>query len=405
MKLAAWVALGLVLASLAGSGLLPVPFPVTLDDRVQIFYYPWFTNLSKDGTWGMWGASGHRPPADIAPRFYPRLELYSSGDVATIRQHLQWIQRAHVSVIIYSWRGQGGFEDRNLPLFLNLSQEYGMKVALHVEPLDKGPEGYRTALVYFFDTYGSHPALYRRSGRPVVYFFAPYLTSISGWGRLLSPGGDLTIRGTPYDIVALAQATNTSFIDPLQGGSFDGMYMYDASGKTDLRLMLHWPYLSTFARSRGKIFIPTAGPGYNDTGIRAGDRSPWVVQRDGFNRYDFMWQMALSMDFVPDYVTVTSFNEWGEGTQIEPAVAHQGSLDYGSLDPMAYLDRTAHWVDVYRGMLEGHPLGANNLLAVGVAGATVLVPAAYWRRRHGAGVPGPRGEVLTVHDSTEHPSR
>lgn len=252
-----------------------------------------------------------------------------------------------------------------------------MRVAIHFEPVFRAPEGYRSAIAYVMEEYGQHPSLYRRGGLPVMYFFAPYLISIEGWARIFSPVGDLSIRGSAQDIVALAQATNTSFIDPVAGGFFDGMYMYDVSGMTDLREMLHWPYLYAFAKSRGKIFIPSVGPGYDDRPIREGDRSAWQVERDGFTRYDSMWRMAIRMGFVPDYITVTSFNEWGEGTQIEPAIPHTGSEDYGTLPPDAYLDRTAEWVSTYLELLRGHPLALNPTLILGSCGIAILGSAAY----------------------------
>jgi len=58
----------------------------------------------------------------------------------------------------------------------------------------------------------------------------------------------------------------------------------------------------------------------------------------------------------PDVVSITSFNEWGEGTQIEPARAHRGYLDYtgawglsGSAAQTAYLTRTAYWTGRFHG--------------------------------------------------------
>ena len=33
----------------------------------------------------------------------------------------------------------------------------------------------------------------------------------------------------------------------------------------------------------------------------------------------------------PDYISVTSYNEWGEGTQIEPAVPHVTTHTFGAL--------------------------------------------------------------------------
>ena len=53
----------------------------------------------------------------------------------------------------------------------------------------------------------------------------------------------------------------------------------------------------------------------------------------------------------PEVIGITSFNEWHEGTQIEPAVTKQVGayqyLDYAAREPAWYLDRTAHWVSQY----------------------------------------------------------
>ena len=49
-----------------------------------------------------------------------------------------------------------------------------------------------------------------------------------------------------------------------------------------------------------------------------------------------MWNKALSIK--APLVSITSFNEWHEGTQIETAVERKGYEDYG--DPNLYLDIT-----------------------------------------------------------------
>lgn len=96
-----------------------------------------------------------------------------------------------------------------------------------------------------------------------------------------------------------------------------------------------------------------------------------------------MWSEAVRAH--PDVVTVTSYNEWGEGTQIEAAAAGaayapppdlgpaahaapddpetrqawEGMLqaeraysDYEGLAPSYYLDRTRHWADRLHGSAE-----------------------------------------------------
>ncbi|HEX6664773.1 MAG TPA: hypothetical protein VF025_13965, partial [Gaiellaceae bacterium] len=64
--------------------------------------------------------------------------------------------------------------------------------------------------------------------------------------------------------------------------------------------------------------------------------------------YDSMWEAAIRAD--ANLVTVTSYNEWGEGTQIEPA-GHGGRYEsydgayglYGKRAERAYITRTAYW--------------------------------------------------------------
>ena len=71
-----------------------------------------------------------------------------------------------------------------------------------------------------------------------------------------------------------------------------------------------------------------------------------------------MWHAAIAAG--ADEVTITSFNEWQEGTQIEPAAppARHGDYSYisyngawgltGVAAEPAYLDRTAYWAALLR---------------------------------------------------------
>ena len=72
-----------------------------------------------------------------------------------------------------------------------------------------------------------------------------------------------------------------------------------------------------------------------------------------------MWRAAIQRS--ADRVTITSYNEWHEGTQIEPAADHSrgaaatGTCTYdgawglhGHAAENAYLVRTRYWSDVFR---------------------------------------------------------
>ncbi len=72
-----------------------------------------------------------------------------------------------------------------------------------------------------------------------------------------------------------------------------------------------------------------------------------------------MWMAALAAH--PNLITITSFNEWHEGTQIEPAappavrdgnayLGYDGAWGLrGVPAETAYLARTAYWTRIYEG--------------------------------------------------------
>jgi hypothetical protein len=62
-----------------------------------------------------------------------------------------------------------------------------------------------------------------------------------------------------------------------------------------------------------------------------------------------MFQSALDLN--PPFISITSFNEWHEGTQIEPSASHEVEnfkyIDFAPHDPEYYLTKTKEWIDRY----------------------------------------------------------
>lgn len=84
------------------------------------------------------------------------------------------------------------------------------------------------------------------------------------------------------------------------------------------------------------LFIPSVGPGYDDLPVRPWNEANTRARREGAY-YEEMWNAALGLD--SKIVSITSFNEWHEGSQIEKAVKKEGYEDYGN-DPSFYLKLT-----------------------------------------------------------------
>ena len=105
----------------------------------------------------------------------------------------------------------------------------------------------------------------------------------------------------------------------------DGLHTYNICKLSLSEVSQIYKNASMIARSKGKVFIATVMPGYDDTAIR----SPgYVVDRQNGTYYKSLWFIAVSTS--PNGYVITSFNEWHEGTEIEP------SLEYGYM----YIDLT-----------------------------------------------------------------
>ncbi len=133
--------------------------------------------------------------------------------------------------------------------------------------------------------------------------------------------------------------------DVLSGG-FDGFYTYFAANDfTFGSSWKNWKSLSNFARKNGLLFVPSVGPGYVDTRVRPWNSKNIRLRRNG-KYFRIGWNTALQTR--PALISITSFNEWHEGTQIEPAIPFSYSSyiyqDYQPEDPDFYLKLTSELV-------------------------------------------------------------
>ena len=342
-----------------GCALFPLSERPRPSMRVHAFYYPWYANPETDGEWGHWNhqiavpdAGAYEPPDQIGANFYPLLGLYSSNSEDDLSVHMRQLRYARVGVISVSWWGKGDFTDKTIPRLLDVASKHRIKVGFHIEPFSgRSAATTKEAIMYIIDRYGSHPAFYRdrqHGGRPMFYIYDSYLVPDADWATILSPSGENTIRGTKYDSIVIGLYVKEGDWSSMRDSYFDGFYTYFATdGFTYGSSISNWAGMAHWAKQNDKLFIPSVGPGYADTRIR-----PWNVAnqrgREDGAYYDRMWDAAL--DVCADFVSITSFNEWHEGTQIEPAVFKTVPgytyLDYRPHSPGYYLLRTRYWIEL-----------------------------------------------------------
>jgi hypothetical protein len=308
---------------------------------VLALYYPWY----DVSTW----ESG--VTAD-----YPLLP-YESWERDAIERHVGWAKESGIDVLVSAWFGPRNKNptENNLKTLLEVAEPTGLKLAILLET-DSGDffpsrgalvDGLRHALT----SHAAHPAYLRVDGRPVVFVWRPSSVfgtngarvnragapSVAAWRVLLDevdPG---------RQAIWIAEGEDFALLDV-----FDGIFPYSIAWAGDPagQLGSYAGKVRAYNSANGttKRWIATAMPGYDDTRI-AGRGKTFAVDRAGGSYYERTFQGAIASK--PDWLMISSFNEWLEGHQIEPATS------YG----MQFLELTRSLSDQFRRAAVGRQLG------------------------------------------------
>jgi serine/threonine protein kinase len=344
---------------------LPSYPPVVGEDPspdVGAFYYPWYGSADIEGDWYHWQDESTESFSDILSDYYPILEPYSSMHLDVIAQHFAWLRQAGVGFIVSSWWGENSHEDKAVPLLLEMGERYGIKVAFHLEPYEGfTPEQLVHNVRYLYETYGDHPAFYRtteskfwiQDDRPKGLFFLREPTIPFGEEDYVDYeywlGAIDEIHNMPDGGIVIAETLDAGW---LYFSQFDGIYNY-ALLEPNFDYAVRIPMYSWY--------VPGVIPGFSCR--RVGCPDDLYLPRDNGETYNIQWQAALFTSTRPDLVIISSFNQWHEGTQIEPAApgfeTDEGRVyeGYEGLGPEDYLYitkefahhyQTAEWPPEYR---------------------------------------------------------
>lgn len=282
---------------------------------------------------------------DIGANFYPELGSYSSYDPNIIDIHFKQIKETGVDVVSISWWGIDSFEDKILNKLFNSALKYGLKVNIHFEPFYKTENEFLTELNYLEEKYSQHPTFYKFENESLYFIYDSYKFSSEQWINIFNKSNHINFIGLIRDL------QDTTAI--IQNG-FKGCYSYFvAKNFTEASNPENWELLNNWTNKNDKLFIPSVGPGYVDTRVR-----PWndvnTKERNNGKYYDEMFAYCINSKV--ENIAITSFNEWHEGTQIEPAIPFkiEGFIydDYQPLNPDYYLKRTKFWLNNFESNTE-----------------------------------------------------
>ena len=336
-----------------------------LNSHAFCFYYNWYGSVELDGTNYHWkhpvmpqndkdtNSFIFEGNGNIGADYYPASGEYSSSDSVTINRHMKEMASAGIGVIAVTWLGENDYSFRSVPTILDLANRYHLKICFQIEPcVRKNPLATKQAIEFIIENFGKHPAFYREeiTKRPLFFVYDSYMIPANEWSEVFSKNDQPnSFRNSEFDsdIIGLwCWKEDSSFF--LNSG-FDGFYTYFASrGFTYGANPDNWQKLQHFADEHHLKFIPSVGPGYSDNRIR-----PWNIHntknRDNGSYYDNFFQSAIDAHVI--WIGITSYNEWHEGTQIEPAKPMSFGAyhyqDYSNLPIDYYLKRTLYWLEKF----------------------------------------------------------
>jgi len=275
-------------------GLLPIAAWASPEAPVVAKYYAWY----DDNTWGN-GTLTDQPA-----------QPYRSSDRGAIERQVSQAQSAGIDAFSLNWMGPDNPTDANLTTLLEVARAKGFKVTVDVDlnsPFMQGRDGATRALSYL-KRYHGDPAWFRVDGRPVVSFFGIRRYSIGDWAQIRAASGN-------GEALWIGEGDQFGYLQV-----FDGIHAYSVAWAGNPSAQLA-SYASRARAYPGKLWVATVMPGYNDT--RLGRPNGFAIDRQGGDYYRRLWQGAIATQ--PAFVVITSWNEWPEGSHIEP------SRGYGDL--------------------------------------------------------------------------
>lgn len=283
---------------LVGAG-LQIP---RLDSRrlTLAYYYAWYNQSSFNK--GLWWEKPAGP--------------YDTTDPSSVRAMVSQAATHGINGFIFSW-GNGEHSEARLQLLLQAARAQGNFVVAAAVPLmhdSYGTDAKNPALVAASIRrvlkYASDSTFLKVGGRPVVFLYGSRRLEPAQWRSVRS-----TLKAYGLDPFLMGDASDEDM-------PFDGMYLYnpnsmneDALTRKYRKIMekhrVPWALDSSYKR---RLWAASVSPGYDDTYNRP--MNPTRRPRDNGARFDQTWRAALSS--LPEWVLITSYNEWFEATHIAP---------------------------------------------------------------------------------------
>jgi hypothetical protein len=294
-------------------------------------FMPWYQTPDVSGYWGWHWTMDHFDPSqtndegqpEIAAHFMPLTGPYDSSDETVLEYQVLLMKLSGIDGVIVDWYGMADFRDyAKLNESTNKLFEYVKKAGLlfvicyedqsikhminenYIAPEDAHAHG-QDVMRYMQRQWFNDDAYLKVDNRPLLLTFGPqYFRSSSDWKTLFS------VLDTPPALVTLDKHM---VLDALASFPWPPM-----SGFTVTQEALA-AYLAEFYRkaTRWEYSVAGAFPGFYDIYQEAGVRASYgYLDAQQGETLRFTLQLALEQN--PDVIQLITWNDYGEGTIIEP---------------------------------------------------------------------------------------
>lgn len=339
---AGWLANSLMAAILmsllGGAAAAPVPKqPQAVPQAKRLLmahYMPWFAAKPFSPQWGWHWTMNHYDPnslangqPEIASHYSPLIGPYDSDDPDVLRCQVMLMKLAGIDGVIVDWYGNDEFADygvnnRNTEALLPVIRRAGMHFAICYEDQTVPKEigggvfskedavAHGQKLMEWMQThFFSSPAYVKMNGRPVLLSFGNPYYDDSQWNRIFS-----VLPQKPLYF------TESSLREPTAAaGGFDWPQPHGGTqdGGTQDAMQQQAAFYQRFQSS--PLFIAAAFPRFDDIYQQAGV-GPSYGRIEGRAGQTYTDTLTKALRSYAPIVQLVTWNDWGEGTQIEPSV-------------------------------------------------------------------------------------
>jgi glycoprotein endo-alpha-1,2-mannosidase len=289
--------------------------------EVLALYYCWYGQ--PQGSWGDVDINKHEISKTVR---YPVKGAYSSQDAAVIGWQIDQAKAHGITGFVASWWGKSdSWGDKAFQTLLKCAEEKGFKISIYWEQ-ERDTAGLMVQfavddLTYVLEKYGKSSAFLKVDGKPVIFAYEHIesQTPLSTLGEIVQK-----VRAKSGDFVLIGQGYQESLayiFDGLHTG-YGNMHLNLLTGASPDRLEEFRGNAANcfekgrrIARAHGRIVCPMVVPGFENSKKSPGH---FVADRYDGQTYRGLWEDAIKTR--PDWVLISSWNEWLEGTEIEPSL-------------------------------------------------------------------------------------